>query len=243
MPRRCADAASRCARCASTSRTCWCTCGARWSTRPAKHRVPNAEMLGHARGRVGVRPARRLAARAAAAGFGRRLLGDRAGLGPIPFPGRPRSGAAPATSRCRRGVVPGLVATARKKQQQERGDPDGRARGRARPDPGRARRRGTTGRGCRVPRNYRRSREQPEGTVERFCERVADYKATVERVPADGRRRGGGRRTAPVRRVRVAVPPGLPDGVGAGGRGRGARPRHPERRHCPWPSSTRSTRW
>ena len=37
-----------------------------------------------------------------------------------------------------------------------------------------------------VPRDYARSREQPEGTVERFCERVADYKATVERVSAGG---------------------------------------------------------
>jgi L-lactate dehydrogenase complex protein LldG len=61
-----------------------------------------------------------------------------------------------------------------------------------------------------IPRNYYRQREQQEGTVERFCERVADYKATVEQVPADG--------VAPavdaaLRRVgasRVGVPAGLP---------------------------------
>lgn len=36
-----------------------------------------------------------------------------------------------------------------------------------------------------IPRSYQRTREIPEGLVERFCERVADYKAVVERVPAD----------------------------------------------------------
>ena len=61
-----------------------------------------------------------------------------------------------------------------------------------------------------IPRNYRRHREQPEGTVERFCERVADYKATVEQVPADG---VGAAVEAALRRVgasRVGVPAGLP---------------------------------
>jgi L-lactate dehydrogenase complex protein LldG len=61
-----------------------------------------------------------------------------------------------------------------------------------------------------IPRNYRRHREQPEGTVERFCERVADYKATVEQVPADG---VGAAVDAALRRVgasRVGVPAGLP---------------------------------
>jgi L-lactate dehydrogenase complex protein LldG len=38
-----------------------------------------------------------------------------------------------------------------------------------------------------VPRDYRRHREHPEGDVERFSERVADYKATVERVRSEGR--------------------------------------------------------
>ena len=36
-----------------------------------------------------------------------------------------------------------------------------------------------------VPRDYRRQREHPEGDVERFGERVADYKATVEQVRPD----------------------------------------------------------
>lgn len=61
-----------------------------------------------------------------------------------------------------------------------------------------------------IPRGYRRSRPQPEGTVARFCERVADYRAGVERVPAEGvaealaaaLRRFGARR--------VGVPSGLP---------------------------------
>jgi L-lactate dehydrogenase complex protein LldG len=61
-----------------------------------------------------------------------------------------------------------------------------------------------------IPRNYRRHREQPEGTVERFCERVADYKATIEQVPAD---RVAAAVDAALRRVgasRVGVPAGLP---------------------------------
>ena len=61
-----------------------------------------------------------------------------------------------------------------------------------------------------IPRNYRRHREQPEGTVERFCERVADYKATIEQVPADG---VAAAVDAALRRVgasRVGVPAGLP---------------------------------
>jgi L-lactate dehydrogenase complex protein LldG len=61
-----------------------------------------------------------------------------------------------------------------------------------------------------IPRNYRRQREQPEGTVERFCERVADYKATIEQVPAD---RVAAAVDAALRRVaasRVGVPAGLP---------------------------------
>ena len=59
-----------------------------------------------------------------------------------------------------------------------------------------------------VPRDYARSRVQPEGTVERFCERAADYKATVERVGADRLAAAIGR--ALDGRVRVAVPSGLP---------------------------------
>ncbi len=62
-----------------------------------------------------------------------------------------------------------------------------------------------------IPRGYARSRVQPEGTVERFCERVADYQATVERVNAGGL---GAAVAAALRAsgaARVAVPPGLPD--------------------------------
>ena len=35
-----------------------------------------------------------------------------------------------------------------------------------------------------IPRTYQRSRVIPEGLVDRFCERVADYRARVDRVPA-----------------------------------------------------------
>jgi L-lactate dehydrogenase complex protein LldG len=61
-----------------------------------------------------------------------------------------------------------------------------------------------------IPRGYRRTRGEPDGTVERFCERVADYNATVERVPADG---VGAAVEDALRRVgatRVGVPAGLP---------------------------------
>jgi L-lactate dehydrogenase complex protein LldG len=61
-----------------------------------------------------------------------------------------------------------------------------------------------------VPRDYARTRTQPEGTVTRFCERVADYKATVERVrPAEL----GAAVAAALKAhgaIRVAVPSGLP---------------------------------
>jgi L-lactate dehydrogenase complex protein LldG len=60
-----------------------------------------------------------------------------------------------------------------------------------------------------IPRHYARSRVQPEGAVGRFCERAADYKATVERVDADRLAAAVGR--ALTGRGRVAVPSGLPD--------------------------------
>jgi L-lactate dehydrogenase complex protein LldG len=60
-----------------------------------------------------------------------------------------------------------------------------------------------------IPRDYARSRVQPEGAVERFCERAADYQATVERVDADRLAATIGR--ALQGRARVAVPSGLPD--------------------------------
>lgn len=59
-----------------------------------------------------------------------------------------------------------------------------------------------------IPRDYARSRTQPGGAVERFCERVADYRATVERVPPDGL--GAAVAAALSGSARVAVPPGLP---------------------------------
>ena len=61
-----------------------------------------------------------------------------------------------------------------------------------------------------VPRDYRRHRNQPEGTVQRFCERVADYKATVEQVHPN---QVAAAVDAALRRVgatRVGIPEGLP---------------------------------
>lgn len=63
-----------------------------------------------------------------------------------------------------------------------------------------------------VPRDYTRTRVQPEGTVERFCERVADYKATVERVAAAGLATAVAAALRTHGAARVAVPPGLPPG-------------------------------
>ena len=70
-----------------------------------------------------------------------------------------------------------------------------------------------------VPRDYRRHREHPEGDVERFGERVADYKATVEQVRPD---EVGAAVAAALRRVgatRVGVPAGLPEDWAAAGDG------------------------
>jgi L-lactate dehydrogenase complex protein LldG len=61
-----------------------------------------------------------------------------------------------------------------------------------------------------VPRDYRRTRAHPEGTVARFCERVADYRATVTRVPAAEVGAAVAAALADVGATRVAVPPGLP---------------------------------
>jgi L-lactate dehydrogenase complex protein LldG len=61
-----------------------------------------------------------------------------------------------------------------------------------------------------VPRDYSRTRVQPEGTVERFCERVADYRATVSRVAAGELADAVAAALAGVGASRVAVPPGLP---------------------------------
>jgi L-lactate dehydrogenase complex protein LldG len=61
-----------------------------------------------------------------------------------------------------------------------------------------------------VPRGYRRARPQPEGTVERFCERVADYRATVEQVSPAGVAAAVAAALRGVGARRVAMPPGLP---------------------------------
>ena len=61
-----------------------------------------------------------------------------------------------------------------------------------------------------VPRDYRRNREHPEGDVERFSERVADYKASVERVRPEGVAAAVEAVLRRVRATRVGVPAGLP---------------------------------
>jgi L-lactate dehydrogenase complex protein LldG len=65
--------------------------------------------------------------------------------------------------------------------------------------------------GFAVPRDYRRHREHPEGDVERFSERVADYKATVEQVPPGGVAAAVGATLTRVGATRVGVPAGLPE--------------------------------
>ena len=67
-----------------------------------------------------------------------------------------------------------------------------------------------TGESFPVPRDYRRSREHPEGNVERFRERVADYKATVEQVRPDGVAAAVGSALERVGATRVGIPAGLP---------------------------------
>ena len=61
-----------------------------------------------------------------------------------------------------------------------------------------------------VPRGYRRARPQPEGTVERFRERVADYHAVIELVPPAGVAAAVASALRAVGARRVAVPLGLP---------------------------------
>ena len=61
-----------------------------------------------------------------------------------------------------------------------------------------------------VPRDYRRNREHPEGDVERFSERVADYKASVERVRPEGVAAAVAAALRRVGAARVGVPAGLP---------------------------------
>jgi L-lactate dehydrogenase complex protein LldG len=68
-----------------------------------------------------------------------------------------------------------------------------------------------TSEGFPVPRDYRRHREHPEGDVERFSERVADYKATIEQVPPGGVAAAVGAALTRVGATRVGVPAGLPE--------------------------------
>ncbi len=70
-----------------------------------------------------------------------------------------------------------------------------------------------------VPRDYRRSREHPGGNAERFRERVADYKATVEQVRPDGVAAAVGAALDRVGATRVGIPAGLPAEWAALGQG------------------------
>jgi L-lactate dehydrogenase complex protein LldG len=76
-----------------------------------------------------------------------------------------------------------------------------------------------TSEGFPVPRDYRRHREHPEGDVERFSERVADYKATVEHVPPGGVAAAVNAVLHRVGATRVGVPSGLPEEWAAAGDG------------------------
>lgn len=62
-----------------------------------------------------------------------------------------------------------------------------------------------------IPRDYLRSPSIPEGIVNRFCERVADYKARVERVPAADVPSAIAAALTALDATRVAVAVGLPE--------------------------------
>ncbi len=62
-----------------------------------------------------------------------------------------------------------------------------------------------------IPRDYLRSPSIPEGIVGRFCERVADYKARVERVPAADIPAAIAAALTAMGAKRVAVVAGLPE--------------------------------
>lgn len=65
--------------------------------------------------------------------------------------------------------------------------------------------------GHTIPRNYLRSPSIPEGIVGRFCERVADYKARVERVPTADIPAAITAALTALDATRVAVAVGLPE--------------------------------
>ena len=62
-----------------------------------------------------------------------------------------------------------------------------------------------------IPRDYLRSPSVPEGIVDLFCERVADYKARVERVPAAGVPAAIAAALTTLGAQRVGVADGLPE--------------------------------
>jgi len=62
-----------------------------------------------------------------------------------------------------------------------------------------------------IPRDYLRSPSIPEGIVSRFCERVADYKALVERVPVADIPAALTAALTAQKAKRVAVAAGLPE--------------------------------
>lgn len=61
-----------------------------------------------------------------------------------------------------------------------------------------------------IPRRYQVRRDVPEGLIERFRERVVDYRAEVDVVPADGVGAGVAGALARLGASRVGVPAGLP---------------------------------
>ncbi len=62
-----------------------------------------------------------------------------------------------------------------------------------------------------VPREYRRLREDEEGIVDRFCERVAEYRASVTRIAAADLAETVRRLCRERGALRIAVPPGGPE--------------------------------
>ena len=91
-----------------------------------------------------------------------------------------------------------------------------------------------------VPRDYHRSRAHPEGDVALFCERVADYEATVQRVPADGVAEAVDAALRRYDATRIGVPAGLPEEWAAFGGEVTVVPDTAGTR-CPPPRSTSST--
>ena len=178
----------------STSRTCWCTCGARWSTRPASTgcRARRCSACGRRAGRStgpgGWPPCSAWPGSAA----GCSVTGPGSGRSPLPGP-------AAKWSRARDVPLPPRQSFrawwAAQRQRRNGEAPDGRARGRAGPDPGRARRRA----GRRGRRGPARLRAQP-GSSRRARSSGSASGSRTTGPPSSGCRRragrGGGRRAA-----------------------------------------------